>query len=149
MIKKLILAALLLPLSPLVLAGDINPGGDNPGSTTTTLTYLIVDAGTGMDSCLETADWCGVQVAAPLSVPIPGKKGKKAMLTDAQATAFASVACTAAANAESEYAWFFEGGGELNLTRHGNHGAMHHIQLNADLAAGTLTFAAASICLWL
>jgi len=62
----------------------------------------------------------------------------------ASASAYAILACRTAVEASSAFGLFFEGGGELSLTRHGNHGAMHHIEFGGGLATGAMTLAAAS-----
>ena len=146
MFKKFLMAALLLPLVSIAMADQDgpNPGDDNPGSTTLTLPFFFGANFSGGASCLDTADWCAAQFADPLTPAVESRRGKRAKISDASASAFAAVACNAAAEAASYFALWFEGGGEFTLTRHGNHGAMHHIELNAGLASGTLTVAQAS-----
>lgn len=133
------LAALLLA-APLAMA-DPNPGGDNPGSTTITENFFFAANVPAGDACFDTADWCAEQLLEfELDAATRGRgKHRKA----ASASIYLAVACEAAARARSgSRAWFF-GGGELNLTRHGNHGAMHHIELDAGMASGALAFAGA------
>jgi hypothetical protein len=142
MFKRLMMAALLLAMSSTAISHP-NPGGDNPGSTNVTIPYFFGAAFDGSDSCMETADWCGELMENPLVPVVEGLKGKRARIFASSATAMASVACSAAAEAAGYFGMFFAGGGELSLTRHGHHGAMHHIELDVGLASGTLTVAAA------
>lgn len=139
MFKKTCLALLLAPMASVAIADTDgpNPGDDNPGSTTITQGFTIgafVDGGIG---CFETSDWCNDMM---LDAKAEGKGKKNANgVFSASAVGYASLGCQTAAMADGYVALFFEGGGELNLTRHGNHGSMHHIKLNAGLESGSLS----------
>lgn len=139
-------AALLLPITSLVFAGDDgpNPGEDNPGTTYTEIPFAFGEAGDGSDDCFVEADFCADAYENPLVPALDSLRGKEKREAEALAADYAALACAAArSSAASNYAWFFEGSGHLTLARHGNHGSMHRIAFNASLESGTLTFAAA------
>jgi hypothetical protein len=138
MIKKLLLAALLLPLSSLAFAGDINPGDDNPGTTYITRDYTIGAILSGEGACSVETELCadGSYVLPPAE-QLRGKKKAAAAMNEADGAA--AIACAAAAVAESSWEWMYEGSGDLVIARHGNHGAVHRIKLVADLEAATMT----------
>jgi hypothetical protein len=118
-----------------------NPGDDNPGSTTVTLDFFIGANLALENGCFETSEWCTEQfLDASVAVETKGK-GKHAVT--ASASAYAALGCEAAARADAGASVWFEGGGELSLTRHGNHGAMHHIKFDAALTSGAVTMASA------
>ena len=145
-ISTIIAAVLILPMAPLVFAGNDgpNPGEDNPGTTYTEIPFAFGEAGDGSDDCFEEADFCAEAYENPLVPSFDGLKGKQKREAVALAADYAALACAAArSSAASNYAWFFEGSGHLTLARHGNHGSMHRIAFNASLESGTLTFAAA------
>ena len=144
---NLLAAALLLPITSLVFAGEDgpNPGEDNPGTTYTEIPFAFGGAGDGSADCFAEADFCADAYENPLVPAFDGLKGKAKREAAALAADYAALACAAArSSAASSYAWFFEGGGHLTLARHGNHGSMHRIAFNASLESGTLTFAEAS-----
>lgn len=145
MLKKLVLAALLLPLaSPIWANGDDpnNPGDDNPGTTYITADFTIGGFFADGDSCFVESDFCTDTFISPDPEELRGKKKAEAAMASAEE--YAAIACIAAAEASAGLAWFFEGGGDLEIARHGNHGAVHRIKLEADLAAATITVAEAS-----
>ena len=114
-----IVSVLLLSISVAQADEDgPNPGDDNPGSTTTTLDYFV-GANLSLDNgCFETSEWCTEQfLDASVAVEVKGK-GKNA--ATASASAYAALGCGAAASADAGASVWFEGGGELNLTRHGS-----------------------------
>jgi len=118
-----------------------NPGDDNPGSTTTTRDFFVGANLSLENGCFETSEWCTEQfLDASVAAEVKGK-GKHAATADA--SAYAALGCSAAARADTTSSVWFEGGGELSLTRHGNHGSMHHIKFDAELASGALTMASA------
>lgn len=118
-----------------------NPGDDNPGSTTVTLDFAILGNLSLENGCFETSEWCTDQfLDASVAAEVKGK-GKHA--ATASASAYAALGCEAAARADTSADVWFGGGGELSLTRHGNHGAMHHIKFDAELASGAMTMASA------
>ncbi len=143
MLKRVLVAALLLPLATLGFA-DPNPGGDNPGTTYITIPFAFGDTGDGSADCFAEADFCAEVLQDPLVPSFDGLKGKQRRQAAALAADYAALACaTASSTAAAAYEWYFFGGGTLELARHGNHGAMHHITFNAALESGTMTFAAA------
>jgi hypothetical protein len=145
MLKKLVLAAMLLPLTSLLWAnGDDpnNPGDDNPGTTYITDDFTVGGFLPAGDSCFLESDFCTNTFIYPEPEQLRGKK--KAAEAMAEAEEFAALACVTVAEANAGLAWFFEGGGDLTIARHGNHGAVHRIKLEADLAAATITVAQAA-----
>jgi hypothetical protein len=145
LISTISAAALLLPVTSLVFAGEEgpNPGEDNPGTTYTEIPFAFGETGDGSDDCFEEADFCADAFENPLVPSFDGLKGKQKREAAALAADYAALACAAArSSAASNYAWFFEGSGHLTLARHGNHGAMHRIAFDAALESGTMTFAA-------
>lgn len=146
MLKRIFLAALLLPMTFVVFADEDgpNPGDDNPGTTYTVIPFAFGEMGDGSADCFAEADFCAEAFRDPLVPTFEGLKGKERREAEALAASYAALACaTARSSAASNYAWGFEGSGTLTLARHGNHGAMHHITFDAALESGTLTFAAA------
>jgi hypothetical protein len=143
MFRKFLVALLLLPFASIAVADEDgpNPGDDNPGSTTFVQDFYFAGHLSGEASCFDTSEFCS-DYYIDLEVE-PNAKGKGKHTASASATAFAQVACTAAVQAQSAFGLFFEGGGELSLTRHGNHGAMHHIEFGGGLASGAMTLASA------
>ena len=144
MLNRFLIAALLLPMASHVFAGEDgpNPGGDNPGTTYTELTFTFGGSGDGSADCFAQADFCAEAFENPLVPSFDGLKGKQRREAVALAADYAALACaTATSSAASNYAWFFEGGGTLTLARHGNHGSMHHITFDAALESSTLSFA--------
>lgn len=145
MIRKFLLAALLLlPFAAIAVADEDgpNPGGDNPGSTTITRNAYFVGRISDEDSCFDTSEFCS-DYYFDLGKN-EDQKGNGKHEVSASATGYALLACQAAASASSAFEFFFEGGGELSLTRHGNYGAMHHIEFGGGIAAGSMTLAAAA-----
>ena len=146
MLKRFLIAALLVPMATLVFADEDgpNPGDDNPGTTYTVIPFAFGETGNGSADCFAEADFCAEAFENPLVPSFDGLKGKARREATALAADYAALACAAASSsAASNYAWFFEGGGTLTLARHGNHGSMHHITFDAALQSGTMTFAAA------
>lgn len=139
MIRKLLLAALLLPLSSLAFAGDINPGDDNPGTTFINKSFNIAGFVTDSDSCLDVSEWCTAQLMDTNTYKMTKKGPVGQPFYDADAGAYATVACMAAADAQAGWLWFYEGGGDWELARHGNNGAMHHITLDMDMTTAALS----------
>jgi len=140
MFRKYILTLMLLPLISLAVADDPNnPGDDNPGTTYDYYDYAVGDFFTDDDSCFETSTFCTDSFIYPPEEQLRGKK--KAAEAMAAAEEFSALACVAAAEANAALAWFYEGSGSLTLARHGNHGSMHRIKLEADLAAASITVA--------
>lgn len=142
MLRKIMLTAVLLPFASCVLAGDVNPGGDNPGTTYITDDYVIGASGSGTDSCFDETSFCTEYFVEPAPEDLRGKK--QAELAMQIANEFAAVACYAAAEANASSRWMFEGGGDLVIARHGNHGAVHRIRLEASLETATWTSVDAS-----
>lgn len=142
MFKRLMLAAVLLPMGSIALAGDVNPGGDNPGTTYITDDFTIGASWSGTDSCFDESSFCTDYFVSPAPEELRGKKRAAAAMEIAEE--FAAVACYAAAEANAGAAWMFEGNGDLVIARHGNHGAVHRIKLEADLASATMTAVDAS-----
>lgn len=142
MLKKFMLALAILPFASVVMAGDVNPGEDNPGTTYITDDFVIGASWSGSDSCFDESNFCTEYYVSPAPEELRGKKRAEAALEIADE--FAAVACYAAAAANASAGWIFEGGGELVIARHGNHGAVHRIRLDAGLATATLTAVDAS-----
>jgi hypothetical protein len=145
MLKKFILATLLLPLASLVWAESDdpnNPGDDNPGTTYITADFTIGGFFTSEDSCFVESDFCTDSFIYPDPEQLKGKKQTAAAMASAEE--YAALACISAAEAGAGLAWFFEGGGDLEIARHGNHGAVHRIKLEADLTSATITVAQAA-----
>ena len=143
MFRKFLITSLLLPFASIAMAGEDgpNPGEDNPGSTTFVQDFYFAGYASGDASCFDASEFCS-DYYFDLEVNA-NAKGKGKHNVSASATAFAQVACAAATEAQSAFDLFFEGGGELSLTRHGNHGAMHHIEFGGGLASGAWTLASA------
>ena len=144
MFRKFLTALLVLPFFSLAVAdeGGPNPGDDNPGSTTIELSFYIAGELSSGSSCFDSSEFCTDYYVDGTALAGGNGKGKNSYTAHAEAAA--SLACAAAASAESYARSYFEGGGVLTLTRHGNHGAMHHIRFNAGLRAGSMSFAAAA-----
>jgi hypothetical protein len=140
-------ATMAVPLFvvPLAQADDDgpNPGDDNPGSTTIEVPFYFVGYEEGSGSCFRSADWCAAAFADVFVGVNVNKKGNATV--SAQAAALAELACAASARASSEVGLFFEGGGLLSLTRHGNHGAMHHIEFSAGLSTGAVSYVTSAV----
>jgi len=143
MFRKFLLALVALPFFSLAVADEDgpNPGDDNPGSKTIELSFYIAGEVESESSCFDSSEFCTSYFVDGSALTDGKGKGKHAY--EAYAQAAASVACAAAASAESYARSYFQGAGVLTLTRHGNHGAMHHIKFNAGLEAGSMSFAAA------
>lgn len=141
MLKRIILAAVLLPLASAVWADPNNPGDDNPGTTYITDDFVIGGSFSTSDSCFVESDFCTETFIYPPAEEMRGKKRTEAAMAEAEE--YAAVACIAAAGAGAELGWFFEGGGDLEIARHGNHGAVHRIKLEADLTSATISVAQA------
>lgn len=142
MFKRLLTAAILLPMVTMVWADPNNPGDDNPGTTYITDDFTIGGFFTTGDSCFVESDFCSESFIYPPAEQMRGKKKAEAAM--ALATEYAAVACIAAAEASAGLAWFFEGGGDLVIARHGNHGAVHRIKLEADLTSASISVAEAA-----
>lgn len=115
-----------------------NPGDENPGSTTVEIPFAFVGYEDGSASCFQSTDWCAAAFASVFTDAKVNTKGNATV--SASTAALAELACAASARASSEIGLFFEGGGLLSLTRHGNHGAMHHIEFEAGLATGAISY---------
>lgn len=148
MLKRIFLAALLLPVAFVVIADEDgpNPGDDNPGTTYIEREFTYSGTGDGNADCLAQvqAGFCMDAFENPLVPSFDGLKGKELREAEALAAGYGAFACAVAtSSAASNYQWFFEGGGFLTLARHGNHGSMHRIRFDAALESGTMTFAVA------
>lgn len=146
MFKRLLLAVLLLQSASIAMASPDgpNPGDDNPGTIYIDRSFGIGAIDTDSGSCLEVSEWCTAQAMDTNAYKMTKKGPVGQPFHDADAGAYATVACMAATAAEAEWQWFYEGGGTLQLARHGNNGAMHHITLNMDLTTSALSGAHAS-----
>lgn len=141
MLKKFLIAAILLSMTATLWA-DNNPGDDNPGTTYITDDFTIGGFFSTGDSCFVESDFCTDTFIYPSEEELKGKKKAEAAM--ALAEEYAAVACIAAAEANAGLLWFFEGGGDLVIARHGNHGAVHRIRLESDLVSATLSVAQAA-----
>lgn len=140
MLMRIMLAAMLLPQVSLVWAEDDpnNPGDDNPGTTYILRDYAIGAIMSGDSTCSVTTDICAEgSYIYPPEEQLRGKKQTAVAMNEADGAAL--IACAAAADAEANWEWMYEGTGDLVIARHGKHGSVHRIKLEAELYAATLT----------
>jgi hypothetical protein len=156
MLRKTLLALLLLTLSTGVSAGIIDPnpspGADNPGSRKDLYPFVVfaeVPVGRSSSQCGEVSDWCERQFAdatvdgeAQAREACDGEEwceaGARAFF---EAIAIAELHCEASAIAQTRVRAFVTGTGALELTRHGNNGSMHHIFFGGGIDSTTAMIA--------
>jgi hypothetical protein len=113
MLKRIFLAALLLPMAFVVFADEDgpNPGDDNPGTTYIEREFTYSGTGDGNAACLAQAEagFCVDALENPLVPSFDGLKGKERREAEALAAEYAAFACAVArSEAASNYQWFFE-----------------------------------------
>lgn len=109
--RKMLVVLISSLLAAPALAGP--PGDNTHGSTTTTLTESIL----GADSCMM-----GSPVAA----------------ADSDSTISSHAFAQAMSNAMSYVDVSYSGDVSVDITRHGNNGAVHQVALNTSMGSGTL-----------